>query len=325
VNRPSSRRTAPPQGARIGSTIIIRADAFADGVPRHDLRLSPDHAALLDGVLVPDRRLIDGASVQRDIQCRAVTYYHVELDAHDILLAENLPAESYLDTGNRGHFYNVGGSIVLHPDFGDQQARRVAQSCRPFADDVAGVERTWQRIATRATLLGFHMPADFETTVDPGLHIAMDGRVIRLISAQARHHVFVLPPGGGQARLVSRAAAPCDRQPWVEDRRRLGIMVSRLRLRRGDAVEPIPPDLPMLVDGWWAVEGAALRLWRWTDGDAALPLAYNDDAIREVEMCGTMAYPLRSRGFGEHERVVAPDAPHALPEYRAEPPGFQTR
>jgi antigen 43 len=260
----------------------------------------------LDGVLVPVRRLINGASVQRDIQCRAVTYCRVELDPHDILLAESLPAENYLDTGNRGRFYNDIGSIVLHPDFGDEQARRVARSCGPFADNVAGVERTWQRIATRATLLGFHMPVNFETTADPTLHIAMDRRVIRPISAQAGRHVFVLPPGGGQARLVSRAAAPCGRQPWVEDRRRLGIMVSRLTLRRGDAVEPIPLDHPTLVDGWWAVDGAARRLWRWTDGDAALPLAYNDDAILEVEVCGTMAYPLQSRGYDEHERVVAP-------------------
>jgi antigen 43 len=285
--------------------IIIRADAFAYGVPRRDLRLSPDHAVLLDGTLVPVRRLINGASVQRDIQCRAVTYYHVELDAHDILLAENLPAESYLDTGNRGHFENAGVPIVLHPDFGDEQARRVAESCRPFADDVTGVKRTWQRIATRATLLGFHVPVDFETTADPGLHIAMDGRVIRPISAQAGRHVFVLPPGGGQARLVSRAAAPCDRQPWVEDRRRLGVMVSRLTLRCGDVVEPIPLDHPMLVDGWWAVEGAARRLWRWTNGDAALPLAYDDDAILEVELGGTMAYPLQSLGHDKHERSVA--------------------
>jgi hypothetical protein len=197
-------------------------------------------------------------------------------------------------------------SIVLHADFGDGQARRVAESCRPFADDVTGAEWTWQRIATRATLLGFHVPVNFETTADPGLHIAIDGRVIRPISAQAGRLVFALPPGGGQVRLVSRAAAPCDGQPWVEDRRRLGVVVSRLTLRCGEAVEPIPLDHPMLVDGWWAVEGAARRLWRWTDGDAALPLAHADNAILEVELGGTMAYPLQSPGHDERERVVAP-------------------
>jgi len=30
-----------------------------------------------------------------------VTYWHVELPAHDVLFAEGLACESYLDTGNR--------------------------------------------------------------------------------------------------------------------------------------------------------------------------------------------------------------------------------
>jgi collagen type I/II/III/V/XI/XXIV/XXVII alpha len=37
----------------------------------------------------------------------AVTYFHVELPRHDVLLAEGLAAESYLDTGNRSVFANA--------------------------------------------------------------------------------------------------------------------------------------------------------------------------------------------------------------------------
>jgi hypothetical protein len=33
-----------------------------------------------------------------------VTYYHVELATHDVILADGLPCESYLDTGNRAAF-----------------------------------------------------------------------------------------------------------------------------------------------------------------------------------------------------------------------------
>ncbi len=40
--------------------------------------------------------LINGTTITRE-PVVAVTYWHVELDAHDILLAEGLPAESYLD------------------------------------------------------------------------------------------------------------------------------------------------------------------------------------------------------------------------------------
>ena len=34
-----------------------------------------------------------------------------------MLLAEGLPAESYLDTGDRFNFSNGGGPIALHPEF----------------------------------------------------------------------------------------------------------------------------------------------------------------------------------------------------------------
>ena len=46
-----------------------------------------------------------------------MTYYHLELDAHAVIFAENAPAESYLETGNRHAFENAGGAMMLHPDF----------------------------------------------------------------------------------------------------------------------------------------------------------------------------------------------------------------
>jgi hypothetical protein len=60
----------------------------------------------------------------------SVTYYHVELPQHSVLLADGLPVESYLDTGDRANFANNAGSTNLHPDF----ASRVwdAAGCAPL-------------------------------------------------------------------------------------------------------------------------------------------------------------------------------------------------
>jgi hypothetical protein len=39
-------------------------------------------------MLIPARLLVNGASIAADSGCREVTYFHVELAGHDILIAE---------------------------------------------------------------------------------------------------------------------------------------------------------------------------------------------------------------------------------------------
>jgi phospholipase/lecithinase/hemolysin len=80
--------------------VRVRAGAFGTDRPSRDLYLSPDHAVLIGGALVPVRCLINGASIAQ-MPRGPVTYWHVELPRHDVLLAEGLPCESFLDTGAR--------------------------------------------------------------------------------------------------------------------------------------------------------------------------------------------------------------------------------
>ncbi len=57
-------------------------------------------------------------------------YYHVELDEHAVLLADGLPAESYLETGGRANFDNDSTLRELYPNF---VARRWAcEGCAPL-------------------------------------------------------------------------------------------------------------------------------------------------------------------------------------------------
>jgi hypothetical protein len=77
--------------------VRVRRGAIRDGVPFRDLYLSPDHAVYVDDVLIPVRHLINGRTIAR-MRVAAVTYYHIELAQHDVLYAEGLEVESYLDT-----------------------------------------------------------------------------------------------------------------------------------------------------------------------------------------------------------------------------------
>ncbi|RVU16815.1 Hint domain-containing protein [Methylobacterium oryzihabitans] len=121
--------------------VRIRAGAFGDGLPVRDLLLSPGHPVLVGDHLVPVMSLVNGTSLAR-MPVGAVTYWHVELDAHDILLAEGLPAESYLDLGSRPWF--AGSDAPLHdPEFVPAQA---PGRCRPVAVDGPVVEAERRRL-----------------------------------------------------------------------------------------------------------------------------------------------------------------------------------
>ncbi len=77
--------------------IRLRADSFGPGLPAQDLFLSPEHCLFLDGVLVPVRHLVNGSSIA-PIDVTDITYFHIVLDRHDVILAEGLPTESLLYT-----------------------------------------------------------------------------------------------------------------------------------------------------------------------------------------------------------------------------------
>jgi len=91
--------------------VRISANAFGPAQPRRDLVLSPDHALFVDGALIPVRYLVNGVTITQQ-EVDEVTYWHVELPRHEVLLAEGLPCESYLDTGNRAAF-EPGGTAAL--------------------------------------------------------------------------------------------------------------------------------------------------------------------------------------------------------------------
>jgi hypothetical protein len=272
--------------------IRIQRGAFADAMPQRDLLVSPDHAIFVDGKLICARQLLNGTTIRQETGWTAVDYYHVELDRHAILLAEGLPAESYIDTGNSGFFANAEAPLVLRPDLADESGypTRAAGSCAPFVWDEASVRPVWQRLAERAAAIGRPVvqPA---TTADAGLRLVAKGRSVKPIYGDDDLVIFTLPRGAREVRLVSRAASPTEARPWLEDRRRLGVRVARIVLRGADEVREVPVDHPDLAGGWWAVERDGQVISRWTDGAAVLPLpAMRGDVMLELHLAGTMTY-----------------------------------
>ncbi len=143
--------------------VRIAAHAFGEGRPGRALMLSPDHSVFIEDVLIPIKFLVNDTTI-RQISVDAVMYYHVELTRHDILLAEGLPVESYLDTGGRAAFANGGELTELHPDFGPDESR-VGEiwrtlACAPLLGDGDQLARARMKLHVQASMLGVSESAE---------------------------------------------------------------------------------------------------------------------------------------------------------------------
>jgi hypothetical protein len=136
--------------------VCVRAWAFGPHMPARDLFLSPDHAVFVEGVLIPVRHLVNGSTV-RQVPVESITYYHVELDTHDVLLAERLPAESFLNGGDRSAFSNGGRVVQVHPEF--NVLTWEAEGCAPLVVTGPALDAVKSDLAERARRLGRLGPA----------------------------------------------------------------------------------------------------------------------------------------------------------------------
>jgi hypothetical protein len=132
--------------------ICIKAGALDANVPRRDLWISPHHAMYLEGALIEVKDLVNGVSIVQAQAVDKVEYFHIELDSHDVIVAEGALSETFLDDNSRGMFHNAHEYHALYPDDRAAGAAMCAQYCAPRLEDGYEVETIRRRIAQRAGL-----------------------------------------------------------------------------------------------------------------------------------------------------------------------------
>lgn len=245
--------------------VRVIAHAFGEKRPHRDLVLSPKHAVFAMGVLVPVRLLINGQSIVQE-HVDFVDYYHVELGRHDVLLAEGLPAESYLDTGNRRAFENG----VAHAGLGARTAREAwsQDACAELVTDGPVLESIRQTLRYRLPAIGF-APVPLWLEADG---IVMDE--ICTVLSDTELWDFELPGNVRQLVIRSQTTMP---KPGGAECRNLGVAIGAVTIDR----EPCPLHSVGTEDsGWYPIESAQHRTWRWTNGAATLPVTGREVSVR---------------------------------------------
>lgn len=248
-------RVLSAPGRRTAATpVIVCKGALGDNLPHQDLRVTKAHALYVDGVLIPVEFLVNHRSIIWDDRAQALEIYHVELDSHDVLIANGVPAESYRDDGNRWLFHNANPGWEMPPQ----------PPCAPVLTGGPVVDAAWRRFLDRSGPRSLPPMTD-----DPDLHLMIDGRRVDAAERQGMSVVFRLPGRPGPVHLVSRDAAPAE-LGLLRDPRSLGVALREVRLRQGSREVVIGAEDPRLVEGFHPYE-ADCDL-RWTNGFAALPV-----------------------------------------------------
>ena len=280
------------RGRRSAATpVIVRKGALAENVPHHDLHVTKGHSFYLDDVLIPVEFLVNHRSILWNDRAQEVTIYHVELETHDVLLANGAPAESYRDDGNRWMFRNGNSGW-------DQPAKA---PCAPVLTGGPVVDVVWRRLLDRVGPRP-HVPL----TGDPDLHVLADGRRVDAATRAGDVLVFALPGTPAGARLVSHAAAPQE-LGLARDPRCLGVALRRIVVRQGARFRVIEADDTRLSDGFHAFEAADGL--RWTAGNALLPAEVFHDFAGPTELVLHLAGTAQYVDTGvAHDLGVAHDA-----------------
>ena len=135
-------------------------------VPYSDLYVSPWHAIYIDNMLIPVRYLVNGVSILADAKLEelSLTYFHIELDTHEAILAEGLAVESFL-RDNPDAFDNADEYIRLYGSPGEpltpfapyvpyrgrqELASHIRSALAPVYDFRKPIDKVRDRIADRA-------------------------------------------------------------------------------------------------------------------------------------------------------------------------------
>jgi hypothetical protein len=94
--------------------VCISANALGQGAPYQDLYVSSDHGVILDEYVINASALVNDTTICFAPSNEPFTYYHIETEEHESIVANGLPAETFIDAKERTTFDNHRDYIELY-------------------------------------------------------------------------------------------------------------------------------------------------------------------------------------------------------------------
>jgi glycosyltransferase involved in cell wall biosynthesis len=166
----------------------------------------------IDGALVPAGLLVNGRSILKAEHIDEVHYFHLELDAHDVIIAEGALSETFVDDDSRGMFHNAHEFRALYPD---APTNVPVLYCAPRVEDGTELEDFRRRLLGRARRLkadGTAAPVTLRSGIDHVSHARIAGWAFDPATPHARIAVVAVDHGA----VIGRALADLYR-PDLEE------------------------------------------------------------------------------------------------------------
>lgn len=94
--------------------VKISKDAIAMGIPTQELHVSPNHAVYIEGLLINAGALVNDINIIQYSPSKTFKYFHIELDSHQLIIAEGLPSESYLPQNEKRSAFDNHSEFLKH-------------------------------------------------------------------------------------------------------------------------------------------------------------------------------------------------------------------
>ncbi len=160
----SRERTGPWKNGE--GPVKIARFAIDGKAPHSDLYVSPAHAIYIDGILIPASNLVNRITIVADAkpEVLSLTYFHIELDTHEAILAEGLAVESFQRDnphafGNADEYVRLYGSpreplapfapMVSYSSSSQELASHIRSVFAPVYDFRNPIEKIRDRIVDR--------------------------------------------------------------------------------------------------------------------------------------------------------------------------------